>query len=341
MNHEKVSVIIPTHNRADKLAETLGCLRRQNLGDEAYEVIVVDDGSTPPVVLPSELAGEPNFKVVRLEGVERSAARNSGAAAATGDLLVFIDDDMTFGADFLPHHIQAHAEWPGVIAVGSVQLPDEVLAKPFGSFRRRLEQNDLPANRGLTTARNFCTAANMSVSRKWFEELGGFDASITSAEDQDLALRHTQRGGRIAYIPEARVIHHDSALDIRSYCRRTEWGAFQMTVFCNRYPDWPDNIERERINGPVRLGREPLVASARKLAKLCLTARPIRESLFIAASALERLAPNGRMLDRTYRLLLGAHIFRGHRRGIKQYDTARNASESIRANAAADARQQI
>ena len=69
----------------------------------------------------------------------------------------------------------------------------------------------------------------------------GFDAVLASSEDQDLALRHTATGGRIAFVPEARVVHCDSALDIRSYCRRAEWGAEHMIPFCRRYPDWPAN----------------------------------------------------------------------------------------------------
>jgi len=319
MNHVKVSVIIPTRNRSERLAETLACLKRQELDDTDYEVIVVDDGSLPPVALPRDLAGEPKFKIVRLEGVERSAARNSGAAAATGDLLVFVDDDMTFGAQFLSHHVQAHTEWPDSLAVGSVQLPDEMLAKPFGAFRQRLEQNEVPRKRGLTPARNFCTAANMSVARKRFEELRGFDCSITSGEDQDLALRHTGRGGRIAFIPEACVIHHDSALDIDSYCQRTQWGALHMITFCKRYPGWPDNIERERINGDVRWGREPLSQSARKTIKLALSSRPVVALFFGLAHLLERIAPRSYALDRVYRLLLGAHILRGYRRGLKRF----------------------
>lgn len=328
MNREKVSVIIPTHNRAEKLVETLGCLKRQNLDGAACEVIVVDDGSTPPVTLPEHLAADLRFKLVRLEGVERSAARNSGAAAATGELLIFIDDDMTFDADFVSYHVQAHREWPDAFAVGSVRLPDEALRKPFGAFRQRLEQNDLPGARGLTPVRNFCTAANMSVSRKRFEELSGFDPSITSAEDQDLALRHTERGGRIAFIPEALVIHHDSALDIRSYCRRTEWGALRMTAFCERYPDWPDNVERERVNGPVRLGREPLAESARKVIKTALASRPAVALFFLLARLFERTAPRGYALDRVYRLLLGAHILRGYRRGLEAEITS--AEKSVR-----------
>ncbi|MEK6288253.1 MAG: glycosyltransferase [Acidobacteriota bacterium] len=314
MNDIKLSVIIPTHNRAKELADTLACLKRQSLAAAEYEIIVVDDGSSPPVSL-RESSENPRCLLVRLEGLERSAARNAGAAAAKGHVLVFVDDDMTVGSTFLDNHLRAHREWPDALVVGSVRLPDGLVATPFGCFRQTLEQRGLPQTRGLKTMRNLCTAANMSIPRGLFHKLGGFDGSLASSEDQDFAFRHSRRGGKIAFIPEADAIHNDSALHISSYCRRAEWGAEHMVPFCKRYPDWPDNVERERVNGPVQWGREPLAISARKLFKLVVALNAILAILFLITSIIERVAPNSFALDRCYRLLLGAHIFHGYRKG--------------------------
>lgn len=314
----KLSVIVPTHNRPEKLAQTLACLSNQTLGSADYEIVVVDDGSFPPVTLPLNVDG-PSCICVRLEGRERSAARNQGAAVARGELLVFVDDDMSVGPDFLAAHMRAHCEWPGVLTVGAVYLTDAALATAFGCFRQKLEQRGLPLSRDLTSMRNFCTAQNMSISRSGFRELGGFDEAIVSSEDQDLALRHTALGGQIAFLPEAEAIHNDSALDIRSYCRRAEWGAEHMVPFCKRYPDWRDNIERERVNGFAGLLREPLSESIRKLVKRAVLVKPIQTGLFFVATMLERAAPGRLALDRVYRLLLGGHIFRGYRKGLIRY----------------------
>jgi len=316
MNKVKASVIIPTHNRPDKLFDTLAGLKRQQLDAAAFEVVVVDDGSMPPVVI-SASDGGPKLRLERTEGLERSAARNRGAAIATGELLIFIDDDISVESDFVAAHLRAHSEWPDVLAVGAVRLPNEAMAEPFARFRQKLEQNAVPHNRGLTQAANFCTAANMSIAKDSFAQLGGFDPSISSSEDQDFALRHTAVGGRIAFVPEAEAVHRDDALDIRSYCRRAEWGSFKMVPFCQRYPALPENIERDRLNGPMRLDREALLLSLRKLVKRILAAKPLVALGFAIASLLERLAPNGRVLDRVYRLLLGVHILRGYRKGLK------------------------
>ena len=317
MNDIKLSVIIPTHNRANELADTLACLKRQSLAAAEYEIIVVDDRSSPAVRL-SESNESPSCTLVRLEGVERSAARNAGAAAAKGRFIVFVDDDISVGTDFLEFHLRAHSEWPDALVVGQVRLPNNFLVTPFGRFRQKLEQCGIPQTRGLKTRRNLCTAANMSVPRDLFHRLGGFDSLLASGEDQDFAFRHTGRGGKIVYIPEAEAIHNDNALDIGSYCRRAEWGAEHMLPFCQRYPDWADNVERERVNGPIRWGREPIAQSSRKLLKLGLTINPVLATLFVVASILERTAPDSFALDRVYRLLLGAHILRGYRKGRKR-----------------------
>ena len=78
MKNMKLSVVIPTHNRANELTDTLACLKRQSLAADEYEIIVVDDGSSPPVRL-GESKENPGCSLVRLEGVERiQVARSCG-----------------------------------------------------------------------------------------------------------------------------------------------------------------------------------------------------------------------------------------------------------------------
>jgi GT2 family glycosyltransferase len=319
----RISVIIPTRNRPRHLVETLAMLRVQKLEEEAYEVIVVDDGSKPPVG-----ASAAGVHLVRLEGRERSAARNAGAAVASGEVLVFLDDDIVVGPGFLEAHLSAHREWPGALAVGRIDLPEGALARPFARFRQALERQALPPARGIAHARNFCTAGNMSIARRQFLELEGFDEMLVSAEDQDLALRHSEAGGAIVFLPEAVGIHRDEAMDVRSYCRRAEWGSEHMVAFCRKHPAWPENIARKRANGPILWDREPMVRIARKLGKRLAGFRPIMELLFGAAAVLERVAPGSAALDRTYRALLGVHLYRGYRSGASRSMTRRAAARS-------------
>jgi len=334
MNQFEVSLVIPTHNRWSKIQTTLRSLYQQNLGGLNCEIVVVDDGSSPAVVLPQELTLP--TRLIRLEGVGRSSARNTGAKEAKGKLLIFLDDDMQVCSDFLVAHYRAYQEWPDALLIGAIRLPLSGQSNPFLSFRQCLEDHQVPQQRGIVLARNFCTAANMAISRERFLTLGGFDRAIHSSEDQDFALRHTAERGRIAFIPEAKAIHCDDALDIRSYCHRTEWGMREMILFCQRYPDWPDNVERAQINGPVHLGCEPFSLSLRKMFKRVLGLAPLTSLLFVGASMVERIAPRSSLLARLYGLLLGIFLLRGYRSGLKQYGASPGSSRNMGARLRAE-----
>src|SRR5262249_21735743 len=150
-------------------------------------------GSVPPLRLPDGASG-PSLKLIRLEGLERSAARNAGGKAASGRVLVFVDDDMRVSRDFLSQHMAAHSRWPEALVVGSVRFPKVVTARPFVRFREALEDSVVPEVPGPTAIQNLCAAANMSISRYLFQDIGGFDPDIVSGEDQDFALRHSSLG---------------------------------------------------------------------------------------------------------------------------------------------------
>lgn len=313
MNGPSVTVVIPSRNRPAKLAETLAGLAQQTATD--YEVIVVDDGSTPPLALEQERF--PWARCLRLEGVGRSAARNAGASAARGDLLIFIDDDISVRTDFIDQHKDAQRRWPGSVAVGAISLPAEALRTCFGRFRHGLEKSSVPSAAGPSEGANFCAAGNMSISTQRFAQLGGFDETLASAEDQDLAARLRLIGGALVFWPEASVIHRDDALDIRSYCRRSEWGMEQMVPFCRRNPQADESRERGRVNGPTHWGREPLGLSLKKTLKQVGSTAPVTELLFLAATACERVGSQA-MAERAYQILLGIHLLRGYRRGLRK-----------------------
>jgi hypothetical protein len=100
--------------------------------------------------------------------------------------------------------------------------------------------------------------------------------------------------------------------------------------FCRRYPDWPDNVERRRVNGPLHFWNEPLRQSLRKTFKATLTLKAVRETLFFVASILDRVAPDSSALERVYRLLLGAHIFLGYRSGLLMYESGADQTAQAR-----------
>jgi glycosyltransferase involved in cell wall biosynthesis len=308
----ELSVVISTWNRPLALSRLLQSLRAQEIDRSTFEILVVDDGSQPPIVVNAR-AGE-RIRVLRREHGERSTARNHGASQATGPVLLFLDDDLLLSPGLAAAHLVAHRQWEGCLAVGAIRLPDDLARTSFGAFRQALEMQGIPMTRGPVQQRNFCTAGNMSIRRDHFLSLGGFDPTLVSAEDQDLALRHSASGGTIVHLPEALAIHNDENADLRSYCRRAEWGAEHMAAFCQRHPDLQDNVDRLTVNGPVRWS-DPASLLFKKTAKDVLGQKLAIEGLLAAVAAIERRRPASRLLPRLYKLLLGIHLQKGFRRG--------------------------
>lgn len=279
--------------------------------------MVVDDGSSPPL----RLETHPDLRVVRTPGVERSRARNQGATNAHGELLIFVDDDITVGADFVAQHVRAAAEFADVISVGKISLPREADDSAFGRFRRSIEEPGQARHRGFVVEGNFCTAANMSIRKKTFLSLGGFDPAILSGEDQDLALRFTTAGGRIVYLPEAEVIHRDAVADIAAYGRRHEWGARALAPFLRRYPARPENVSRLREG--LALGNARWPDEASRVVTRSALSRPWPLAFIRGLTGVaERWGAGDGILFPLYRTLLGLHLFRGFREGLDSVPTA-------------------
>ena len=316
---KKISVIISTYNRPEKVLETIRCFSEQTTPIEDYAIIVVDNGSRIPVVLPENLR-QTDVKLIRFEeNQERSISRNTGVNAAETDLIFFSDDDMLVEPDFLAHHIAAHEEWENLLAIGKIILPPERLSEPGIKFRQELELSGVPTVRKIVEQPNFGTAANMSIRRDVYLKLGGFDPAMAGIEDQDFSMRHTKNGGKIAYLPEAVAIHNDDWLDFPSFCRRQENGMEWTVAFSRRYPNWGDTELRETVNGQLNLGREPLSISAKKILKSVLGTSAGKKSLTAAISATEKIVPQKAVLNQLYKLTLGVYLQKGYRRGIRKH----------------------
>src|SRR4051794_18449175 len=105
----KVSIIIPTHNRAASLHRTLTALSVQDYPTSLTEVIVVADGCTDETVtMIGELRTDYQLTFVQQKNLGPSSARNVGAERANGDLLLFLDDDVEPSKGLVSAHVLAH-----------------------------------------------------------------------------------------------------------------------------------------------------------------------------------------------------------------------------------------
>lgn len=218
-----ISVVIPTFNGAHKLPNIFKALKAQTFSD--FELVVVVDGSTDNTreVLEKNNNEFQNSKVIYQQNGGRANVRNTGAREASGDLLVFFDDDMIPEKDCLQVHIKHHQSYPGTIMTG-VQMDRVENRNDFQKYKSYLSKKwskKLIANghKPLSKESSFITAANFSISKKLFMEFGGFDERLIDAEDFDLAVRAHQQGINLYYNHAAFAWHNDPITG-RSYVKR-------------------------------------------------------------------------------------------------------------------------
>jgi glycosyltransferase involved in cell wall biosynthesis len=212
-----VSVIIPTFCKRELLEPTLSSLGQQTYPAESIEVIVVDDGSDDGTFEYLRSLEMPYTLVPILHEVNkgRAAARNTAVRAATGDLIVFVDDDMRCEPDLIERHVSFHDAHPGVVVIGSAVTAPEFGRSTVFSYLDEMGVHRLQPG-SLSPARYFATN-NASVERRHLLDVGMFDEKFTSygCEDTELAFRLEEDAGlRFMYCAGAVAYHlHLQTLD--------------------------------------------------------------------------------------------------------------------------------
>ncbi|GAC1419438.1 MAG: hypothetical protein NVS1B13_14810 [Flavisolibacter sp.] len=220
----KVSVIIPTYNGAHKLRGIIESLRNQSFSH--FEIIVVVDGSTDNTVslLEKMNISFQEFTVISQENGGRAKVRNTGASHSRGDLLIFFDDDMVIGFETIAEHVKHHLEFSGSILTGEYREPYRESTSDFFKFKAYLSKRwTAPFNSAKTVLIKkenlYLAAGNFSLLKNTFFSLGGFDESLTDAEDYDLAMRAIQRNIPIYFSHEA-FSYHNEEVDCQTYIIR-------------------------------------------------------------------------------------------------------------------------
>lgn len=223
----EISVVIPTYERADSLARCLRALAQQALRRDAFEVIVVDDGSTFPASEVSKtFAGELGLETLRQANQGPATARNRGAAQARGRYLAFTDDDCAPRPEWLASLYRAAESRPGAAFGGHTRnaLGDNLFSEAsqvlvdylYGYFNRRMDETRAASDRDP-----LFTSNNLLMPREGFHQIGGFpeDFPDAAAEDRELCARWKHAGFEIFRLDEAVVDHHH-ALDWRGFVRQ-------------------------------------------------------------------------------------------------------------------------
>jgi GT2 family glycosyltransferase len=227
------SVIVCTHNGATTLSDCLDGISQLDYPD--YEVIVVDDGSTDGT---SQIAAGFDVRLIRTPQQGLAAARNTGLAAARGEIVAYIDDDAWPDPDWLSYlaldlrgskHVGVGG--PNIPPPGHTAVADCVSRAPGGPIHVLLSDSEAEHIPGC----------NMAFRRDALEAIGGFDPQFwVAGDDVDLCWRLQAMGWTLGFSPAA-LVWHRSRASVRTYLRQ-QVGYGKAEALLER--KWP-----ERYNG--------------------------------------------------------------------------------------------
>ena len=203
-----VSVVVPTVGRPRALARCLAALAAQRDGG-AFEVIVVDDSMPSGVASGSDDAD--CDLLLRAGGQGAAAARNLGARAARGQLLLFLDDDLVPASDLVARHVARHDGRPRAVVGHCPPGPREPGLAELAAALWWHDHFELMGDAGGQTFTGMLSG-NLSISRSAFLDLGGFDEGVGRLRREDwlFGLTALEAGLELVFAPDAVAVHEFS-----------------------------------------------------------------------------------------------------------------------------------
>lgn len=196
----KVSVIIPTRNRAKMVCTAIESVLAQQTENIQLEVIVIDDGSTDNTFT---VIQELPVICLRGKGQGVSVARNMGLDAATGEFIAFLDDDDAWAQGYPQQQIallQQHSEYGAVIS--QIMMADENLQPNDGPYPKY----EIPSGWMFDAFLYYVPGVASAIVRtSVVREIGGFDPKLRGSEDWDWMLR-IAKTHQIGFVPAVSMI---------------------------------------------------------------------------------------------------------------------------------------
>ena len=234
----KISVLVPTHGRPDRIEALIARLTAQSVPADSFEVIIIDDGGDPPVTLD---ARQQPFRctLIQQRNGGPAAARNKGLALVAAPLVLILNDDAVPAEDLIERHLAAHQELHADVAqktavLGTFHFTETARKSAF--VRVLDETNRLFTFSGLKHGERhdwtYFWTCNISLPLAALLEVGGFDSErFDSAicEDVELGLRLEQLGQSVLF-DERCIAHHDHVLSPDQYADR----AVQLGIYQRR-----------------------------------------------------------------------------------------------------------
>jgi GT2 family glycosyltransferase len=237
----RFSVIVPTYNRLPILRKCLAAMEAQTLPSDAFEVIVIDDGSSDGTQeMLTDYHPPFHFQYLRQTNSGTGAARRNGVAHASGEYLLLMNDDTICDPDLLEQHLRTQTKYGRErwAVLGDFEYPAEArqraLTQYFCVEPFMFPQVSMEA--ACPYGYSHFITCNLSVRRDAVVEAGSFDSTYKLSEDTELGIRLYEMGYRVLYHPEAHAFHDHLPYPARNLVRRARvYGADYFHMF-GRHP---------------------------------------------------------------------------------------------------------
>ncbi len=222
----RISVIVPTCDRPEALERLLAFLGKQRLAEGAsFEIVIAEDGAGDSQADAANLltlpgGGSADVRYLRLKRVGISAAKNAAVAAASGDILLFVNDDIEPWPDFVQRHADAQASGQSVVLGYSpwAIYPDQtILDEMIARTRMVFFYSDL--KRGQSYGFRNAWNLNLSVARSLIERIDGpFSEALQPVFYDDVEFAHRLIGDeQCVYYASDAVAFHRHRYSLGSY----------------------------------------------------------------------------------------------------------------------------
>ena len=237
-----LSIVIPSYNRAHELARCLRSLFTLSYPHTLIEILVVDDASTDntpamlrELVREAEAYGLPLRHVCHTTRQGVATSRNTGAAAATYDLIAYLDSDCVASSNWLTELVPLFQD-PHVAAVGGMirGYERESMLGRYEDTCSSLHMGTRPQRVRLDGPIPYLPTANLLVRRTTWRGVGGF-APLTQGEDVDFCRRVLLTGASIQYLPHG-TVYHDYRTTLKAFLAiRVAYASAEATLL-QRHP---------------------------------------------------------------------------------------------------------
>ncbi len=219
----RISVVIPTYERAERVARLVALLEQQTLPPDAFEVIVVDDGSkVDPRSRLEAIRRRFHLVLERQTNQGAAAARHRGIELARAPIVLCLDDDMIPSPELLAEHLAVHDATPRAVVVGCVRSGQAVRDLPLFERFHAYSLDKMAASiraTGRVPRGTEIYSGNLSFRCADYLAVGGFDKSLPRSEDLELGFRLEKAGAAMRYADAASTIHDTDHTDEERWLR--------------------------------------------------------------------------------------------------------------------------